>query len=300
MANTNGSDNGNSRSPDNVVCDKVKVIKTDRSAAESATRTNETLERSHEISKRYKICCLKKAEESHGLYQDILTCVTIGNHKKTEIIKTSVDEYIKKDDAVEKLINESSKLLNKLRVSMEEANNAACVMSNCIKNKLFPKSGMIKNPDLADVDTQLKEILAKTNSLNVKTQNAFDTVVTIAGIQTFTNTVSLKDFAASLVDAVKKFREGIEGNIATTSEEVTKFREELNEIIEKLAIVGCDKYKAQTTAKGLDTLLCFLCEGECDEGCIDICEFFEECCGDDQDEGTKKPSRKSKRPADQN
>ncbi len=140
-----------------------------------------------------------------SIYQDILTCITLENYTKTETIKTKVEEYIKKDDAIEKLINESSKLLNDLKVKMEEANNAACVMNNCIKSKLFPKSGK-PNTNLVELEIALKDILGITKTLNEKTENAFESVVAIAGIQTFTNTLSLKKFSISLMDSFKIFR----------------------------------------------------------------------------------------------
>ncbi|MEL6812863.1 MAG: hypothetical protein AAFP76_16165 [Bacteroidota bacterium] len=301
MASMNGNDNGNSRSPDTVVCESLKVIKNDKNAADSLKSAGDTLEESKKTARAYKICCLSKAEESHGVYQDMMSCITIENYKKTEIIQKSVDEYIKKDDEIEKLIKESSKLLNDLRVKLEEANNAACAMSNCVKNKILPKSGSsTKNVKVGNIEMLLKEILAKTKTLDEKGQNAFESAVTIAGIQTFTNTGSLKDFVAKLMDAMKIFKACVETNIKSTGEDVTKSREELNVVVEELAQIACDTATYSTTGQGLQSVIDFICEGECGDGCIDLCADFEVCCessDDGNDKGGSKP--KGKQSADQ-
>lgn len=299
MASMNGNDNGNSRSPDTVICDSLKVIKDDKKAADSKKNAGETLQKSKEIARGYKICCLDKAEETYDLYQDIMSCVTIGNYKKTEIIKKSVEDYIKKDDEIEQLIKDSSKLLNDLRVKMEEANNAACAMSNCVKNKILPKSGKsTKDNSIVEIEEAMKEILDKTKTLDEKGQNAFESAVTIAGVQTFTNTESLKDFVTKLVDAMKTFKDCVEKNIESSGEDVKKTRKELNEVAEKLAEVVCDKNSQSTTAQGLECLIDFICTGECDEGCIDICKEFEQCCDSDNGKG-KKSKPKGKQTPDQ-
>src|SRR5690606_9694997 len=113
-------------------------------------------------------------------YQDILTCITLGNYKKATIIQKNVDDYIKKDGEIEKLIKESSKQLNELRIKMEEAHNEACTMSNCVKNKLFPKNCKPSKSDNKNkIEDSLKEILDKTKILDEKGQNAFDSIVTL-------------------------------------------------------------------------------------------------------------------------
>ena len=83
MASKNGNDNSNSRSPELAICDSLKVIKSEKNAAESSSNAGETLQESKETAQGYKICCLDKAKKTHNVYQDIMSCVTIGNFKKT-------------------------------------------------------------------------------------------------------------------------------------------------------------------------------------------------------------------------
>ncbi len=280
MASNSGNEKGNSRSPDTVVCESLTVIKNEKKASDSLLKSAEILQRSKETVKGYKICCLTKAEESHEIYQDLMSCVTIENYKKTKLIQTSVEEYIKKkDDEIETLISDSSKLLNDLRIKMEEANNAACAMANCVKNKLIPKSSDKngKNKQTNPLEDPLNKILEKTKMLDEKGQNAFKSMVTIAGIQTFTNTASLTEFVTKLMEAMTIFKDCVATNIQSTGGEITKAREELNTVMEELAQIICDKYVQTATGKGLHYVKCFVCETECDEGCIDLCKDFEIC-----------------------
>lgn len=303
MASMNCNDNGGSRSPDTVICDNLRVLKDDKNSADSAYDANGTLQKSKETVRRYKICCLSKAEESLGVYQDIMTCIALGNTKKTGIIEKSVDDYIKKDDEIEKLIKESSKLLNEMRVKLEEAHNASCAMKNCIKNKILSKSGKpIKDDvDVAKAGEALNDILEKAKKLDEKGQNAFESAVVIAGIQSFTNTGSLKDFAKNVATSVKTFKDCIDTNIQSTGNDVKTVREELNEIVENLTQIICDKKAEKTKSKGLDSVMDFVCCGDCDDDCLDLCKDIKECleCGDgDENEGSKKRKGNKKQSAD--
>ncbi|MCX2680316.1 hypothetical protein OOZ15_10225 [Galbibacter sp. EGI 63066] len=301
MANMNGKDCGSSHNPDTVICGNLKVIKTDKKNTNSSYKSGKTRQESMERARAYKICCLEKAEESLDVYLDIMTCISIGNFKKTEIIQSSVDEYIKKDDAIEKLIKESSALLNGMRVKLEEANNAACAMSNCIKNKILPKSGDVNTkPKLVEIEEALKEITDKTKKLDEKGQNAFESVVTIAGIQTFTNTESLKGFAKLLMEAMKKFKDCVNTNIESTDDDVTSIREQLNTTVEELAQVICDKKGFLTHEEGLEAVIKFVCEGECDDNCLDLCKEIKDYCNPDKEEKTSRRRRRKKQSADQN
>ncbi len=302
MATRNSGDNGGLRSADTVICESLKFIKSDKKTAESKYTSNDTMQKSKETARGYKICCLDKAEESHSVYQDIMSCVALGNYKKTEIIQKSVEEYCKKDDEIDKLINDTSKLLNEMKVKIEDAHNAACAMSNCIKNKVLPKSGKpSKDGKIGEVEHELKEILDKTKELDEKGQNAFDSIVTIAGIHTFTNTSSLKEFAKRLLDAMKAFKDCVDVNIKSTGEDITKSREELNTVVEELSQIICDKKSEANIGLGLESVIEFVCESDCEDGCIDLCNDIKNCYDSDHDSDQKrKDKRRKKQSGDKN
>ena len=298
MASKNGNDNGSSQTPDTVVCESLTTIIEEKKAAESKeTACKQTLQ-SKEIARGYKICCLDAAEETLDVYQDLMSCVTIEQYKKTEIIQKNIDNYIKKDDEIEKLIAESSTLLNDLCTKIIEANDELCTMSNCVKNKILSKSKKAvkstKGREKSNgVEECLDEITSKNKTLVDKGKNAVESVITIAGIQTFTNTKSLKEFADELMTKMKKFKECTESNIKSTEEVIKEVREELNVIVEELAQKECDAATQTTTIKGLENSIDFICDcKDCDGECLDLCAEFEECCKKDSSSPEEKPSLK--------
>lgn len=295
----NSNDNGNLRSADTVICDGLKVIKNEKNTAHSNYEAYNILQASKQTARAYKICGLGKAEESHDTYQDLMTFAAIGSSKKTEIIGVNIDALIKKDDEIEKLIKDSSKMLNEMKLKIEDAHNAACAMSNCIKNKVLSKSGKKTNDSGAvEVGNDLKKIMQITKELDEKGQNAFESVVTLAGIQTFTNTVSLKDFSKQLTEAMKNFKTCVEENIKSTATDVADSQVALNTIIEELAEVACNKKAEMTTGKGLHETIHYVCEGDYKDECLDLCKDIKHCFDDDDD--SDGPSYRKKQSKDEN
>ncbi|WP_010177201.1 hypothetical protein [Aquimarina agarilytica] len=272
------------KNPEIKICEKLKDIKNEKKASESLYTAYGTKRDAKEIARGYKICCLDKATASYDIYQDLMSCIVIKNYKKAGIIQKNVDEYIKKDDELEKLINESSKMINELRVKMNEANNEACIVVNCVKECILPpkpkrtkgKKGTNDDEvsdDVSKVEDLLMDIKEKTAMLTTKGQNAFNGVVNIAGIQTFTNTGGLKNFASKLVDTLKIFNDCVADNVKSTEKDVSTYRDELNSIVEELAEVSCTLYNEGSKVKGLHKTGKFICEGECREEELEIsCE----------------------------
>ena len=297
MASKNGNDGG-TQTPDTVVCDYLSIVKKEQNTATSDQMADETTRLSKEAAKGYKICCLDRASETHGMYQDLLSCVALGQYKKTEIIKTNIDSFIKKDDDIEKLITESSALLGKLCTKILEANDELCTMTNCVKNKVLAKSSKISDSDRRDIEECLEELNEKSKKLVDKGKNAVESIITIAGIQTFTNTASLKAFVDALVEKMTSFKKCTEEYIGATEAEVKKAREELNAIMEELAQIECDAAAEGTTIEGLQLLIDFICDCDCDGECLDLCAEFEECC--DKSDGRPPQKSKPKNNKDQN
>lgn len=292
MASNNGNDKGTSQTPDTIVCDSLADIKDEKKEAESGKKAGETSRNSKKSAKGYKICCLDGAKETHEVYQDILSCVTLEQYKKTEIIQTNIENYIKKDADIEKLIAESSKLLNDLCTKIVAANSELCTMTTCINDIVFSKSSKKKRSkeekqNADEVTACLDEINSKTGSLKDKGENAVESVITIAGIQTFTNTAGLKDFATNLMTSVTTLKECAEANVASTATEIETFREELNNVVLELAEMQCEEASQGTTIEGLCEVIDFICNCDCDGECLDLCAEFDECCKDSDDKPEK-------------
>ncbi len=297
MASKNGND-GATQTPDSVVCDYLTIIKKEQNTATSDQKADETTRLSKEAAKGYKICCLDRASETHRMYQDLLSCVALGQYKKTEIIQANIEDFVKKDDDIEKLIVESSALLSDLCTKIVEANDELCTMTNCVKNKVLSKSSKISDDDRRDVEECLEQLNEKSKKLVDKGKNAVESIITIAGIQTFTDTASLKAFVVALMEKMTSFKQCTEDYIGSTEEEVKVSREELNAIMEELAQIECDWASEGTTIEGLQLLIDFVCDCDCDGECLDLCEEFEECCEESSDDPPQKSKPKNKK--DQN
>ncbi len=297
MASKN-NENSSPRNADKVICESLTLIKNDKKTALSAYNANKILRKSKKTARRYKVCGLDKAEESHSVYQDIMSCVTIDSYKKVEVIQKNIDEYAKKDDELEKMIKDASKLLKELRVKIEDADTAACAMSNCFKNKIQPNTGKSKKDDQKKkADGMLQDILEKTKKINDQGQNAFESAVSIAGIQTFTNAHSLQPFATNVTNAIKEFKTTVETNITSTAGDVTSCREELNNIAGELAQITCDKKSEAVKYEALDGVVDFVCKGEYDCDLLDLCTIKEPDCYDHDYDGydQRKKDRRQKR-----
>ena len=299
MTTVKTNDNKASQSPETVVCESLTVMKIEKTAAESSAIALKTQQEAKEGVRAYKICGLAKAEQSHGFYQDIRTSIALGNFKKATIIQENINGNIKKDGDIEKLIKESSVLLNELRIKMADAHNEACAMSNCVKNKLLTKNSNGGNSSQNEIRNSLKEIMDITKSLDERGQNAFESIVTLAGIQSFTNTEGLKPFVTEFMDKIKSFKEYIDGNIKSTGEEVPIFREDLNKVIEELAQVICDKQTMTNSASAILPLIDFICEASCDGDVLDLCKDSESCFGGENSENNYR-DRGSRQAADKN
>ncbi len=181
---------------------------------------------------------------------------------------------------------EDSKLLADLKAKIIEANDAACIMRNCIKNSLgLPGSqNTHTDPLINQVLLDLTGVMTKVADLNTDGRTAFDSVVTIAGIQTFTNTDGLKPFGVQLSDAVKAFQVAITGSIKTAEDDVKAAQTELTKVLEELNQIRFEKDAEDAKTAAWGATRNFICKGDCDDGatvdqfCNKISGNFDEHC----------------------
>ncbi|WP_010521959.1 hypothetical protein [Aquimarina agarivorans] len=281
MAKTSNTETS-PRNADTVICENIKIVNSEALVAKSLYEANKILKESKNSARSYKLCTLDKAKESKAVYEDMLSCVTVGGHKKAEIIQTNVDEYVKMDAEIGKLIKDTSKLLNQMRIKIEEAHNAACAMSNCFENKIITVKGKSKKEgEKENAASNLKDLLNSTKSINERGQNAFESIVAIAGVQTFTNTSRLKKFATDLNTAVKSFKSIVESNITSTTEEVKNSTTDLITTEIELSKITCDQNDQGVLEDGLTAVHSFVCKGKYDDNLLNICRDTLDCYCDD-------------------
>lgn len=286
MTNMNATGNGGSRNPDGILCDCQKNLLFDYKAAQSQAEGKKTLKDSKIEARRYKICCLTRAEVTRTTYRDIDNFVAYNATKGIEVIQKHIDDFIKKDAELAKMIKDDSKLLADLKLKIVEANDSACMMKNCIKYALGVNGS--KNVDLDPLIIQvledLSDVMVEMDVINTAGRTVFDSVVTIAGIQTFTNTDGLKPFGVQLSDTVKAFQVAITGGIKTSEDDVKAAQTELTKVIEELNQISFEKDAEDVKAAAWGATRKFICEGDCDEDdrvdrfCNKISGTFDDHC----------------------
>lgn len=252
MANTRI--NGSNERPYAIICKYHKGLKdqiaTSKSEIEAAATQVEFLE----MKRGYKLCSLKVLEETHDFYRDIGNYELLDMQKSTEIILENINKYKTKKDNLAKTITETSKNLNNLKIKLQEANNAACAMRNCLKSIL------------AFTDETPHEIIKVVNSakkLSENGQKAAEALVIISGIQTFSNGDGLKSFGDRLVDKVKKFKEQTDGFIKSAEEEAKKAQTELAKVIEEINKKEFENFEVRNKLTALKSTVYFICKGRC-------------------------------------
>jgi hypothetical protein len=291
MATNNGNGMADRPNPEKEICKCITTMTSERNSALSLKEAGMTTMSSMNEVRKYKLCCLDKTKDTHNTYQNLNNYVCIQQNLKTELLVADIDGYLAKDKELEKLIKESSKLLSDLKTKIEEAHNACCTMKNCISNKLLPKDGEDLPPNLQEIQDCYKDICSKTEKINNYGQKSFDDIVTIAGIHTFSNVESLKDFGSKLSETMGNFKTSVDTNIKTAEGDLKVAQDELTTALTDLTNSKHDKDGHCIKAKGLNTTLEFLCKGECNlEDTVE--EFCKKVASDDKD-GAGSKKRKS-------
>ncbi len=264
MANVNSNGNaGGLPGPEDVLCESIQTIRDERNAATGRKNGSKTRWDSKIDSRRYKICCLDKAQKIHTLYLDLDNCIALETAKGSEIIQKNIDAYIKKDADLGKMIKETSKIIGDLKKKLEEAHKSACAMKICINNRIDPDN---KNPttETTTIKQEADTIESLASELDTAGQTAFDDIVTISGIQTFLNLAGLKPFGQSLVDTSKAFKAQVDANIKSTADDVKNTQAELTKVLEELTQARFAYYSEKVAETGLETTRKDICEGGCD------------------------------------
>lgn len=249
----------NTNTADTGICkDILPVIKSEIKKAESNLEAKGTLQNSQEHIRNYNLCGLKKAEEGNDLYEDILSFVTLGNLKKVQIIKSDIDTYIANDNKIGQLIKESSKNIKGLEEKLKVANGEASNVLRDVKNKLMRHNRV--RPELQTILDKLQILKDRIASIDEKSGTAYKGAVTIAGLQTYTNTPSLKPLANDLESKITEFKANVNQNITSSAKDVETIRKTLNGVIEELSTTVYDKNSAKTEELALKSFKKFLCE----------------------------------------
>lgn len=218
-----------------------------------------------EVVRAYAICSLSKYEQTFEYYRDLTNFELFDMKDSAEIIRANIDEYVKQDTALGKLISDVSKSLNDLQVKLHSANNAACTMRNCLQSSLGFKDDEMPN--------ELKDVTDLAKALSKDGKKAAHAMVSVAGIHTFSNLETLKKFGSDLTVKLTALGTLTDSLITTAKADQEKAQTELIKVLKQLNAQEFESYGLTGIVNAEHRTLEFICEGQC--GSI---ECVEEIC----------------------
>lgn len=293
--NSNGNGSGQP-GPEDVLCACVKTIRDERNAAKGKKEGQFVRWTQNEDARRYKICSLDKAQKTHNLFLDLDNCLALESFKAAELIQKNLDAYAKKEEDLGKLIKDASKTIGDLKTKLEEAHKAACAMNICLVNRLTTE-GVEPPADITAIIDDAKAIEVKAAKLDKDGQTAFDSIVSISGMQTFLDLDGLKPFGKGLTEAAKAFKTLVDTSIKTTADDVKTLQTELSKILEDRTLSKYAYYADLVAETGLETTRKELCETPCDSNTV---EYYCLLISRGIDGGLLKPAKTGKTSADRN
>ncbi len=228
--------------------------------------------------KQYRICDVVKAQKTFTLYTNLDLCLAIESIKSAELIKTKIENLVKKDEEVNKKYKDLAKSIKEIKNKYTEALELACKMERCIEEeeRCHPDLLAKLRRKIENFDERLRKIPKKAEECYEKINVAFDSAIDVAGILTFNNIDSLTEFAKTLEDNMAKLRKDIDSNKESASTKLKDALKKLKEIIEAKTTTKFEKCAAITLYESLEKTYNFLCDPDCPDDCTneleDICK----------------------------
>ena len=268
------SKSNTSPTPGNIVCEFHKKKEGERASHESALAASAILIESLEIERGYALCCRAKAEETGDYYRDLDNFELFDMQKSSEIIKAKIKTLVGQDTELGKAITAASKSLNDLKKKLQESNDAACQMHNCLQSLLgFKEEKVSGKHELSEKVTCVTDLAKKHG------QDAAAAMVKVAGIHTFSNLETLQPFGDKLTQAVTALKSGTDSLIVTAKKDEEKAQADLTLVLNNLNAEEFRSFGTTGVVNGYNGTLGFICEEECQPiTCVEeICREIGKC-----------------------
>ena len=257
--------------PGNLVCEFHKKLKNERASHQSILEASLINIESFETARGYALCCRAKSEETAEYYRDLDNFELFDMKKSAEIIKVNIDNLVKQDTELGNMIKAASKLLKDLKMKLQDSNDAACQMRNCLQSLLNFKEHEV--PEELTCVTDLAKKLSKHG------QEAAAAMVKVAGIHTFSNLETLQPFGSKLTETVTALKSCTDSLIATAKTDEEKAQGDLTKVLEELNAEEFKSFGTTGVVNAHNSTLGFICEGECQPiECVEeICKEIGKC-----------------------
>lgn len=251
-----------------VICSYTKLKRDEKKSSRSNLKALRTHIEACEMVRGYKLCCFNILEKTYHYYRDIDNDELHDMHKSCETIQLKLDTYIQKSTTLATGIKDASKLLNDLKGKLQEVNNEACKLHNCLKSIFNPK----------DLPKSVKEITDCSKQLSEQGQKAAESLAVIAGIQSFADLSGLKNYGQTFTEAMKAFKKQNDDLIKQSSDELKIAQTDLSNSITDLDQKEFELFLENSNYNALDMTYDFICKEDCKPiACIeDICKELNE------------------------
>ena len=277
-------------------------------AAEAAKKVKETFE----ANRNNKVCYMLKADETARLYRNIDIYVAIDANTRAETIEKNIDDLVKKSSDLEKAISEAVKCIKTIKHKAAELKAKACDLDtqtkdSCNQQQLtildahFSEKCKVSAPggtgDFFDFKAIVAHVLTKTGEIYKNADTAFNSAVSIAGIQTFSNVKSLKEMSKQMTLCIKDFKKDVDTNVKTGDDELKKAQEELAKSVKEVSLKTMEEHKESVKYEGVAFTLDFVCDPGCEDcGDKDIteicCKVMNTFCGEGEECGCGQKDKK--------
>lgn len=227
-------------------------------------------------NRNHKICCLLKAEESHALYRNIDIYLGIDAGCKADEINKKVTDLTAKSKDLGKAMMEVTKCLKTIKEKAAELKNKVCNIDTAIKDSCnkaqlqilnthfteehcFDPEGLFDGADLNTFEEIVICMVTQTQKIWTKADAAFNSSVSIAGIQTFSDVAALKDRSKLVIKCLGDFKKDLDKNLGSTEMSLKEAKKEISTCVKETAVNTMNEHLATATFEGTAATLDFAC-----------------------------------------
>lgn len=272
MARSSNPSEKISKTPTEDTIDKCKLeLCEEKVAANSYKDAKCTDVESKQEEKKYKICCLTKAQEAHHQYLNIDFCVATSAIEESKLIKDGIKNLVSKNGELEKMLKATTKAIKEVKTKLAEALDAACKFERCIEEEERCNPEILNAlaqgiPAFSDRVMNIKE---NASSCYDKIAKGFDSAVNISGIQTFSNIGSFTPFGDTLCTMMDKYRANLDDNIKFNESQVKEAQTGLTDCIKQMTESKNEKCLAISSLSAAQEIYEYICNPGCEEDSYD-------------------------------
>ena len=239
----------------NELTPKINAAKAELEAAKIQTESSAS-------NRQYKICAYVKGQDVLNFYNTLDFCEAIATVSASGEVSNKIKKVETKNGDLKKQFDEAVKAIKDLRTKLYDVEMKAYEVGDAFedpanKDQTLLLKGFLNN----SVVDEMVEVADKAHDQSNK---AFVTAVDVAGIMTFANVESLKEFGDILSKKTTDFKKNVDDNVKKATDDAKKAQQELGDASKTLMLDKLSQKDPSADKKGLETTETFLEDDTCD------------------------------------